>query len=151
MATINELNSGTTVTGSDLMPIFSQEFGSAIKISLSTLAAFMASVVPSPTSFTTQIATPVFTGFSEQVIDSPGSVFLVVAAAAVFATGTIILPKNTNAAEGQQIIMYFNNQVNALTINGNGATVVGTPTAIAADAYIVIRFVASTTTWYRVG
>jgi len=41
--------------------------------------------------------------------------------------------------------------VTTLTINGNGATVTGAPTTLAANAFFRLRFEAVAGVWYRVG
>jgi hypothetical protein len=61
-----------------------------------------------------------------------------------------VLPASTTAADKQTINVNCTQSVTTLTINGNGATVTGAPTTLAANAFFTLRFDAVTSTWYRV-
>lgn len=101
--------------------------------------------------FFSQYAAPAATGFSISVNDDTLSVRLIITPLAGYAAGTIVLPTKTKCVHGQTIKVNCTQAVTTLTINGNGATVVGAPTTLAANAYFVLEYESVTGTWYRVG
>ena len=67
------------------------------------------------------------------------------------ATGTIVLPLFTDAADGQEIKVTSTLQIAALTVNGNGATAVyGAPLVLAAEDFFTLRYNLLTLSWYRI-
>jgi hypothetical protein len=51
----------------------------------------------------------------------------------------------------QEILVNTTQAITALTINANGATIVGAPTTLAAGGFFRLRFDGVLDTWYRVG
>lgn len=153
MPTINQLSAVDSVSGSDQLPIYSQNNGDARKVSLTNLLAWINSQANTqPDNRVTQYAAPSATGSTTQVLDSSSNVWLIVSPSATFATGTIKMPANANCQDRQELLVNYNgNGVSGLTVDGNGSTVVGAPTAMAANAFFRLRFDAVTNTWYRVG
>jgi hypothetical protein len=78
-------------------------------------------------------------------------VWLILTPVAGYAAGTITLPLSTNVVNKQEILVNCTQAVTTLTINGNGATVTGAPTTLAANAFFRLRYDGVTGTWYRVG
>lgn len=101
----------------------------------------------------TQTASPSATGFSITVTSIvsgiPYDVWLLITPAAGYAAGTIQLPVSTSCIDMQEISVSCTKSVALLTVDGNGATVSGAPTALAADASFLIRYHAASTTWHR--
>jgi hypothetical protein len=65
-----------------------------------------------------------------------------------YAAGTIVLPA---VPTNEQVVNLNTTQaVTTLTVNGNGKTVTGAPTTLAANAFFTLRFDATTNAWYRV-
>lgn len=151
MPTINELNAATQISGSDLLPIFSQSNGDARKISITTLLQYIARSFASP-EFQQQWATPGASGFAIQVNDSANNTWLIINPAGGYAAGSIVLPSVSNCVDGQEILVNCSQQVNSFSVDGNGAIAVqGAPTALGADDFFRLRFQYQTKIWYRVG
>ena len=152
MSTINQLTAMDTLTGSDLIPVYSQYNGDARKASMSVLAAFVESVLTTVGDKVTQYAAPIASATTIQVSDTSNSVWLIVTPSSVFAAGTIKLPAVANCIDRQELLVNYVNGVTALTIDGNGATnVIGAPTTMANNAFFRLRFDMVMKTWYRVG
>lgn len=152
MPTINQLTAVDELTGSDLIPIYSQSNGDARKASMTLLAEFVKSTIVVADDKITQYAAPSVNGATIQVNDDSSSVWLIVTPANTFAAGTIKLPAVTNCGDRQEILVNYANGVAALTIDGNGATmIVGAPTTMTANSFFRLRFDAVMKTWYRVG
>lgn len=115
-----------------------------------TLRRWQATFVP---LLTTQVATPSATGFSVSITSVISSVvyniWLLLKPTAGFAAGTIVLPAVASCVDQQEVTVSCTQQVNALTVNGNGATVSGAPSSLAADSTFKLRFNLAASTWYR--
>jgi hypothetical protein len=151
MPTINQLSSVDTVYANDLLPIFSQSNGDARKASMTLIAAFVQSLVTSTDDKLTQYAAPAATGFSVAIVGTGQSVWLVLTPLAGYAVGTIVLPAVAGVADKQELLVNTTQAVTTLTIDANGATVVGAPSTLAAYAFFRLRFDGVLKTWYRVG
>lgn len=151
MPTINQLSAVDQVQSSDQVPIYSSENGDARKASLATLKTFLQQGLTAADDKITQYSAPSATGFSVQIQDGPDSIWLVLTPTAGFAAGTVVLPAVANCVDRQEILVNCTQAITALTINGNGATVTGAPTALSANNFFRLRFDAVTDTWYRVG
>jgi len=79
------------------------------------------------------------------------NVFLLLTPTAGFAAGTITLPPQATLDDGQELLVTTTQSVTALTVAGNGATVNGAPTTLAANAFFNLRYDAVNKAWYRVG
>lgn len=101
--------------------------------------------------YTTQYAAPSATGQNIQVTDADDNIHLIITPAAGYAAMTITLPTSTNCIDKQDILINCTQAVTTLTVAGNGATVVGEPSTLAANAYFRLKYDLAGTTWYRVG
>lgn len=148
LAAVDKLSNGDSVA------VFSARFGRDARASLSVLAAYLQSLVTSPTAYVTQYAAPNATGFSVTILaagDGLGqNVWLLLTPTAGFAAGTIVLPDSTLLSDGQELLLNTTQAVTALTITGSGATVNGAPTTLAANAFFRLRYDKVTNGWYRV-
>ena len=151
MPTINQLNNVDTPSASDLLPIFSQQNGDARSISLANLMKWMQSLSTSAGQLQTQYAAPSATGFTAVVTDSSNSTWLILTPTGAFAAGTIRLPSKAASLDGQEVVVNTTQAVTALTMDGNGSTVTGAPTTLAANAFFRLRYDAVMSTWYRIG
>jgi len=151
MTTINQLNAADTINISDLLPIYSQQNGDARKVSAYQLAQFVAGQITVPDDKITQYSAPALTGFTTQVNDASDSVWLIMMPTGTMAAGTIKLPAVANAANRQEVLVNCTQIVTALTVDGNGATVTGAPSTLAANAFFRLRYESTLKTWYRVG
>lgn len=151
MPTINQLSAVDQVVSADQVPIFSSENGDARKASMAVMAAFIQTLITSTDDKNTQYAQPAATGFTVNLDTSGNSIWLVMTPLAGYAAGTLILPPLANCKDKQEILVNTTQLVTTLTINANGATVVGAPTTLAANAFFRLRFDDVMNTWYRVG
>lgn len=100
---------------------------------------------------TTQYASPNATGFNVLVESDFGDIHLIMTPLAAYASGTITLPNVQLLSDKQEVIVNTTQTVTALTINPNGATVIGAPTSLATNGFFKLSYDAVMKTWYRVG
>jgi len=151
MTTINQLSAVDSVVSSDQVPIYSSGQGDARKASMSVIKSFVLSGATTSDDKVTQYAAPSATGFTVTVNNSSDSVWLILTPLAGYAAGTLVLPAVANCVDRQEILFNTTQAVTTLTINANGATVIGAPTTLAANAFFRLRFDDVLNTWYRVG
>lgn len=151
MPTINRLSAVDSLSGSDLIPVYSQENGDARKASLNLLSEFIQSQITASDDKRTQYAAPAASGFSVSIVGTGDNVWLILTPLAGYAAGTIVLPEVSTVLDKQELLVNTTQAVNALTITANGATVIGAPTALLAGDFFRLRFDAVLDTWYRVG
>jgi hypothetical protein len=147
MAAINNLPS-RAITAGDMLPFFSTANGEDSKTSATQFNELMQALLTSAGSIT-QYAAPSATGFSV-TINPPtagGSVYLLLTPTAGFAAGTIVLP--TPPADRQEVAVVTTQAISTLTVSGNGATVTGSPSTLAANATFKLRYnAAGAAGWY---
>jgi hypothetical protein len=150
---IRNLPQITDLAVSDQLPLNSTDAGCDVRVALSVLADFIQSLLTVPTALLTQYAAPSATGFSVTVAppEDGDSVWLLLTPAAGYATGTIVLPAQSTLADGQELLCNCTQAVTTLTVSGSGATVVGAPTTLAANAFFRLRYDGVTLKHYRVG
>jgi hypothetical protein len=151
MTTINQLSAVDTVASSDQVPIYCSGNGDARKASLSVLKTYFLDAATVSDDKVTQYASPSATGFTVTVNNSSDSVWLILTPLAGYAAGTITLPAVANCVDRQELLVNSTQAVTTLTVSGNGATVIGAPTTLAANAFFRLRFDAVLDVWYRVG
>lgn len=147
---INQL-SRVVPSAADLMVLWSTANGGTMACSLTQLAALIASLNTASDDKVTQYAAPSASGFTVALVDDSDSKWLVLTPTAGFAAGTIKLPALANCVDKQEVLVNCTQVVTALTIDGNGATVTGGPTTLAANDFFRLRFDAVADVWYRVG
>lgn len=145
---IRDLNQGTPTTAAQI-PFYDTANGQDRRCSVGDLAAVLDST-SSAVPRLTQYAAPAASGFTVAITPSADgqNVWLVLLPLAVYATGTITLPALTTLADQQEIEIVSTQNVTALTLAGNGATVNGAPTSLTASVPKKYRFDAVTSTWY---
>ena len=151
MSTISQLTAVTSVVASDLVPLYSSANGDARKASMTVLAAFIQSLITAVNDKIVQYAAPSASGFNVQINDDSLGVWLVLTPVAGYAAGTLKLPTVGKCILHQEILVNCTQAITTLTLDGNGATVTGGPTTLAANAFFRLRFDSVTKTWYRVG
>lgn len=145
---IENLTRTTAITSADDIPLRSATGGDDQKASVSALAAYLEGAMTLPaTTLAVQHAAPSATGFAVAV--SAGNTWLIITPTGGFAAGTVTLP----ATKADQDIVQVNctQSVTTLTVSGNGSTVTGAPTTLAANAFFTLRWDAVNASWYRVG
>lgn len=152
MATINELSAIDTLVGGDQLPVYDASNGDARKASLTTLLTYIqANLTAERSAYTTQYSAPSATGFSVQITDGDASIHLILTPVAGYAAGTLVLPLVGNAIDKQEVLVNCTQAVTTLTITATGMTVTGAPTTLAANDFFLLKYDATTLTWYRVG
>lgn len=155
MPRFNQLTRTDTVSAGDIVAVFVQNDGDPRGAAMSVLLAFMQANLDFPgdgvQQFTTQYASPSATGFSVSIVNGPDNIHLILTPTAGFAAGTLILPAVANAVDQQEVLVNCTQAVTTLTTNGNGATVTGAPTTLAANAFFRLKYDLNSTVWYRVG
>ncbi len=151
MTAINQLNAADQLSGSDLLPLYSQANGDARKISLTNFLNWLESQqIATQDSKVTQYAAPL-TASTVLLTDSQNSVWLILTPAGTIAAATLKLPLVSNCIDRQEILVNSTQIVTALTIDGNGSSVIGAPTDLTANGFFRLRWDAVMKTWYRVG
>lgn len=147
MSTINQQNQVTSVSGSDLIPLYSNQYGVTAQMAVAQLTDYILALLGGSASLVTQYASPNATGFSISLESLP-NVWLIITPLAGYAAGTLVLP--SSPVNLQQINVNSTQAVTTLTVNGNGNTVNGAPTTLAANAFFSLRYDGVNQSWYRV-
>lgn len=149
ITTVSQLNAA------DLLPIWVQQNGGMSALTLALLSAYLQDALTITTdNKVTQYAAPSATGFSVSIgsgIADGLSIWLILTPVAGYAAGTLVLPSSSGVKDKQEILVNCTQAVTTLTVSGNGSTVTGAPTTLAANAFFRLRYDAVLTTWYRVG
>jgi hypothetical protein len=149
---INRLNQGAPSTAAQI-PFYDPRNGVDRRCSAAEMASAMFPDAGTNRGLITQYAAPAATGFSVAInppVDG-GSVYLLLTPVAGYAAGSIVLPTKAAARDGQELLVSSTQAVTTLTVNGNGATVNGAPSTLAANGFFRLRFDAILASWYRVG
>ena len=147
MPTINQLSAINSLSAGDNILVYAPGEGDTRRASLSTLLAFFESYFADP-DYTTQISAPTSSGFNLQLGAQTQSLFLIINPTGAFAAGTIILPPVASCFDGQEILVVSSQSIAALTVNGNGGTLLGVPVALGVGSFFTIRFNYLQSTWY---
>jgi hypothetical protein len=147
MSAINNLPAAD-IAAADQIPFSSTANGQDRKTSVTQLSTLLQALLTSAGSIT-QYAAPSATGFSV-TINPPtpgGSVYLLLTPTAGFAAGTIVMP--AQPADRQEVSVVTTQSISTLTVSGNGATVTGSPSTLAANATFKLRYnAAGAAGWY---
>jgi hypothetical protein len=154
MTTIPQLSATDTLTGGDLVPVYVQASGDARKASMTRFLAFMQANLVFPTvtavsQFVPQYASPVSTGFSVALNANNSNQWLILSPTGPLAAGTIVFPPQVNLADNQEIIIASTQAITALTINGNGPSVIGAPATVSQFGSFRFKYNALGNAWYR--
>lgn len=147
MPTINQLSAINSLSAGDNILVYAPGDGDTRRASLSTLLDFFESYFADP-DYTTQINAPTSSGFNLQLGAQTQSLFLIINPTGAFAAGTITLPPVASCFDGQEILVVSSQSIAALTVNGNGATLLGVPGALGIGGFFTIRFNLLQSTWY---
>lgn len=151
MSAINQLNQIDTLSGSDLIPVWSQANGDARKSSLTTLLTWINSQsVVSQDNKVTQYAAPLAAS-TTLLTDTQNSVWLILTPAGTIATATLKLPLVSNCVAKQELLINTTQTITTLTLDANGGSIIGGPSTLASNGFFCLRFDAVLKTWYRVG
>jgi hypothetical protein len=153
MSAINKLTATTSLASSDLLALFSNSIGTDASTTLATLLAWLQSQLSATGAYITQYSAPASTGFNTTIAPPTNgtSVFLLLTPAAGYAAGTVTLPAQASCVDEQEVLVSCTQAVTTLTVAGNGSTVNGAPTTLAANGFFKLRFDGVFKAWYRVG
>lgn len=147
MPYINQLPALDQLSGGDQLPVYSPVNGDARRVSITALLDFFRGNFADP-DYLTLINAPTNSGFNLQLGAQTQSLFLILNPSGAFAAGTITLPPVASCFDGQEILVASSQSIAALTVAGNGATLVGTPGALGIGGFFTIRFNALQSAWY---
>lgn len=91
------------------------------------------------------------TDFTFDVQNNAVGTYLVMNPSVSITNGTINLPLLAELTDGQELLVTSSQQIENLTIAGNGAALIGEPNTIAASGFFKLKFDVLSQTWYRVG
>lgn len=143
----------TDITAADSIPFASTKNGADRRTSVTQLIELVQALLAVNDGVTTQYAAPAATGFTVTIAPpaNGASVWLLLTPVAGYAAGTITLPAQTLCIDGQELLVNTTQAVTTLTVAGNGSTVNGAPTTLAANAFFRLRFDGVFKAWYRIG
>ena len=146
MTQINQLNETVSPSGSDQIPVYKSDQGSARKLSLTNLLEWVKDNL-SVSKTITQLAAPNSAGFT---ITTTGTddIRLIINPTGTLTSGTIVLP--TTPAERQKLVITSTNQITSLTLS-SAKIIQGAVTTIAANGFFTYQYDASFQKWYRIG
>lgn len=156
---INKLTQSDAVASGDWFVVWKDSAGDFRGVPGSVVLAWIQAGLTFPDAGRpepeTQYASPAASGFTVQVADAAAAgnvdVHLILSPLAGYAAGTIKLPVNTGLRDKQLVMVNCTQAVAALTVDGNGATELGAPAALLANAYFTMQYDLTMNTWYRVG
>lgn len=150
---IIRLSSVDSLAAGDQFPLYSAANGDARRTSLTLLTEYLQEQLTSQDDMQTQYEAPNASGFTLTVTPTVagGDVWMRVTPTAAFAAGTITLPALASSVDKQEVLVSCNQAVTTLTVNGNGSTVEGAPTTLAANSYFRLKYEAVFHVWVRIG
>jgi hypothetical protein len=140
------------ISASAQVPFYDVANGADRRTSVTQFAEVLQGLL-SVSELQSQYYAPSATGWSVTVAPSTvgESVYLLITPVAGYAAGTITLPASSSLAHGQEIVVACTQSVTTLTVSGNGATVNGAPSTLAANGYFRLRYDGVLGTWNRIG
>lgn len=148
MGAIQNLTINDTVTGSTYIAVTID--GQDMRVTPAVLNTYLQTITTSVIDKTTQYSAPSATAFSVQVTDGSASIWLILTPLATYADGTVILPALASSVNKQEVLVNCTQIVTNLVVDGNGSTVVGAPTTLAANDSFRLRYDSVLSTWYKV-
>lgn len=147
MNDINRYNQIKEVVSSTLFLVWDSINGVNGNASAQQVADFVNRLIGGASGVSTQYASPNATGFSVSVENSFNN-WLLLTPLAGYAAGTLVLPDSP--VNLQQVTVSCTQSVTTLTVSGNGKTVNGAPTTLAANATFSLRYDGLNQSWYRI-
>lgn len=126
--------------------MYQNELANPYKLPLSTLIQYFQLNFTNPT-FEKSIVTAA-EGQNVVLEDTGLNRWLLLRPNTALASAGCVLPSPDMAADGQAIRITSTMQITTFTVDGNGSTVNGAPTALAADDAALLIFEKTTAAWY---
>jgi hypothetical protein len=149
MPTINQLPVLAQLSGGDSIPVYSPTNGDARRASITSLIEYFQAIFADP-NYLTIINAPTNSGFNIQLGAQTQSLFLIINPTGDFAAGTITLPPVASCFDGQEILVVSSKFIAALTVNTNGAALLGAPGLLPTGGFFTMRFNKLQETWYTI-
>lgn len=148
---INQLTA-TTPGASQSLPVYDPAKGDSRRFSLSDLLAWIvANTAEGMQEPNTQYSAPA-AGDVILVDDNDEDTHLIITPALGLISLIITMPAMGNLRDKQRLIVNCTQNVAALVINGNGATIsAGAPPSLIAQDYFTLKYDATLNIWYRIG
>ena len=143
------ISTAVTLSTSDRVRVYQNSSCTGLETTLGTILTLFKANYVDP-SFTENITTPA-DGFNLVIASNSTNSWQIINPTGAIATATITLPLNTDAVDGQEIIVSGNLAMTAITIALNGATAAkNVPSGTAAGESFKIRFNKTTNTWWTI-
>lgn len=126
--TINQLSTASSLSSGDQIVVYSSANGDARKSSLNSILSLFQSLFTNP-EFEAQIFTPT-SGQTIALTASSSNIWAVLNPTTALASLTVVFPAVSGVADGQEIIVSCSEQIDSLTLSGNGADIVGTVSGV---------------------
>lgn len=115
-----------------------------------TVSDYISSVIDSAVAPETIQYTSPSTDFTYTLTNNSTSTWLAITPTTGIVNGTIILPNVSVAGDGQEILITTTQNIAALVINPNGASVNNVPSSLQQYECFKLKFEPITKKWYRV-
>lgn len=89
--------------------------------------------------------------FTLDIENSEVGTYLILNPVSGLSTGSIKLPERYSVQDAQEVAVACSQQIATLSVDGNGALVIGAPNALAASGFFKLKYDKLSNTWYRVG
>lgn len=138
------------ISAASQIPFYDPANGADRRTSLTQFAEVMQGLLSVGESMS-QYYAPNATGWSVLIapVTAGESVYLLITPVAGYAAGTVTLP--ASPVHAQEVLVTCTQSVTTLTVAGNGYTVNGAPSTLAANAFFRLRFDGVLNTWNRIG
>lgn len=90
------------------------------------------------------------TGFSITFTQDESNQWLVLNPSGSLASGTVTLISPVSATDKQEVMISTTKQISSITIAGNGGTVYGSPSVLAAESTYLFKYDSSLTAWFAI-
>lgn len=151
---IEDLAEVYAVASGDAFPLHSDEAGATRKVALSVITAYLLTQMQPVSGLTRQSAVPSASPFTVNVAPAAdgASVRLVLKPTGTLAVGTINLPDQNHAKDGQMVWVSCTQIVTSLTVAAGTLNVTGVPTNTfaAINGFFRVMYDAIDLAWYRV-
>lgn len=147
-------NQTDSIIAGDQFIIFSANKADYRAVPTDVMSQWVKDQVPSTSSTTPSMVVQPYNpnaDFTLVVENHASGTYLLLNPSIGIANGTLTLPSNVEVVDQQQIMFSCSQQITNLTINGNGAAVLGAPNSISATAFFTLQYNQLSGTWYRVG
>lgn len=151
--TVNqELPITDAIEDGDKFALYRYKAGQNLNVTAFTLAQYIDNYISNTntasSNLISQVVSVTANATTVTVTDDAGrDVWLKVLPNALWSSMTIKMPSANNAKEGQVITVYLSRGVNAITWDGNGATMVNTPTYCNDASVFVFRYYSGAQNW----